>query len=177
MLWGLALNLCYGNWSGRWESNPRPKLGKLLYCHCTTPARFFSVLIIHNRATASIERPFFLFSKTSILSPISMETPLRTRLSGISPVDLAPATTFGDLQARELAAFRERCPLTSTDKTLHLTPRATDSGDEHTQARLEVAGSSPVVPAIPSEQSEGVSDSRVVEFRPVRRCFPAIPNH
>src|ERR1700729_1641152 len=25
-------------WSGRWESNPRPKLGKLLYCHCTTPA-------------------------------------------------------------------------------------------------------------------------------------------
>src|SRR5580693_1693232 len=26
-------------WSGRWESNPRPKLGKLLYCHCTTPAR------------------------------------------------------------------------------------------------------------------------------------------
>ena len=28
-------------WSGRWESNPRPKLGKLLYCHCTTPARFF----------------------------------------------------------------------------------------------------------------------------------------
>ena len=24
--------------SGRWESNPRPKLGKLLYCHCTTPA-------------------------------------------------------------------------------------------------------------------------------------------
>src|SRR6266850_2915153 len=27
-----------GLWSGRWESNPRPKLGKLLYCHCTTPA-------------------------------------------------------------------------------------------------------------------------------------------
>jgi hypothetical protein len=26
------------NWSGRWESNPRPKLGKLLYYHCTTPA-------------------------------------------------------------------------------------------------------------------------------------------
>src|SRR6266705_1044319 len=25
-------------WSGRWESNPRPKLGKLLYCHCTTHA-------------------------------------------------------------------------------------------------------------------------------------------
>src|SRR4029077_129499 len=25
-------------WSGRWESNPRPKLGKLLYCHYTTPA-------------------------------------------------------------------------------------------------------------------------------------------
>jgi hypothetical protein len=25
-------------WSGRRESNPCPKLGKLLYCHCTTPA-------------------------------------------------------------------------------------------------------------------------------------------
>jgi hypothetical protein len=35
-------------WSGRWESNPRPKLGKLLYCHCTTPAHFSSLLIIHN---------------------------------------------------------------------------------------------------------------------------------
>jgi hypothetical protein len=22
-----------GLWSGRWESNPRPKLGKLLFCH------------------------------------------------------------------------------------------------------------------------------------------------
>src|SRR5713101_2892466 len=31
-------------WSGRWESNPRPKLGKLLYCHCTTPALFLSIL-------------------------------------------------------------------------------------------------------------------------------------
>src|ERR1700687_1990019 len=29
----------FENWSGRWESNPRPKLGKLLYCHCTTPAQ------------------------------------------------------------------------------------------------------------------------------------------
>src|ERR1700722_6654446 len=29
---------CSEFWSGRWESNPRPKLGKLLYCHCTTPA-------------------------------------------------------------------------------------------------------------------------------------------
>jgi len=34
------------NWSGRWESNPRPKLGKLLYCHCTTPAHLSSWLII-----------------------------------------------------------------------------------------------------------------------------------
>jgi hypothetical protein len=37
------LPMCPGRtqelWSGRWESNPRPKLGKLLYCHCTTPAR------------------------------------------------------------------------------------------------------------------------------------------
>jgi hypothetical protein len=34
------LHKCFRIWSGRWESNPRPKLGKLLYCHCTTPARF-----------------------------------------------------------------------------------------------------------------------------------------
>src|ERR1700675_1781861 len=32
------LHKCFRIWSGRWESNPRPKLGKLLYCHCTTPA-------------------------------------------------------------------------------------------------------------------------------------------
>src|ERR1700751_3167686 len=38
----------FGIWSGRWESNPRPKLGKLLYCHCTTPAHSSSLLIIHN---------------------------------------------------------------------------------------------------------------------------------
>src|SRR5208283_4179182 len=31
-------------WSGRWESNPRPKLGKLLYCHCTTPALLILIL-------------------------------------------------------------------------------------------------------------------------------------
>ena len=31
-------------WSGRWESNPRPKLGKLLYCHCTTPAQIAFIL-------------------------------------------------------------------------------------------------------------------------------------
>src|SRR5215813_9184818 len=30
---------CFRIWSGRRESNPCPKLGKLLYCHCTTPAR------------------------------------------------------------------------------------------------------------------------------------------
>ena len=35
------LRKCFVFWSGRWESNPRPKLGKLLYCHCTTPARCF----------------------------------------------------------------------------------------------------------------------------------------
>ena len=39
---------CFVFWSGRWESNPRPKLGKLLYCHCTTPAHSSSLLIIHN---------------------------------------------------------------------------------------------------------------------------------
>ena len=53
-------------WSGRWESNPRPKLGKLLYCHCTTPARFPSVVIIHNEATARTDRPFPLFSKPTL---------------------------------------------------------------------------------------------------------------
>src|SRR5258708_6390046 len=35
---------CFVFWSGRWESNPRPKLGKLLYCHCTTPALLLSIL-------------------------------------------------------------------------------------------------------------------------------------
>jgi hypothetical protein len=54
----LEITKSYGNpeiddkffriWSGRWESNPRPKLGKLLYCHCTTPAHSSSLLIIHN---------------------------------------------------------------------------------------------------------------------------------
>src|ERR1700742_1783699 len=29
----------YQEWSGRWESNPRLKLGKLGYYHYTTPAR------------------------------------------------------------------------------------------------------------------------------------------
>jgi hypothetical protein len=38
-MWKMSLLLkCFKIWSGRWESNPRPKLGKLLYCHCTTPA-------------------------------------------------------------------------------------------------------------------------------------------
>src|ERR1700683_3012969 len=39
-------------WSGRWESNPRPKLGKLLYCHCTTPAQLLSETIISLYATS-----------------------------------------------------------------------------------------------------------------------------
>src|ERR1700694_6239352 len=30
-----------GKWSGRWESNPRLKLGKLGYYHYTTPAPLF----------------------------------------------------------------------------------------------------------------------------------------
>src|SRR6266702_1926382 len=30
----------FSNFQAERESNPRPKLGKLLYCHCTTPARF-----------------------------------------------------------------------------------------------------------------------------------------
>ena len=57
---------CYdrrgGSWSGRWESNPRPKLGKLLYFHCTTPARFFSSSIIYSQSTVRTDRPFFMFS-------------------------------------------------------------------------------------------------------------------
>src|ERR1700729_1745984 len=52
-------------WSGRWESNPRPKLGKLLYCHCTTPARFFSFSIIHNCALASTDRAPTAYRKGS----------------------------------------------------------------------------------------------------------------
>ena len=36
---GLSCLFALNSWSGRWESNPRPKLGKLLYCHCTTPAQ------------------------------------------------------------------------------------------------------------------------------------------
>jgi hypothetical protein len=53
-------------WSGRWESNPRPKLGKLLYCHCTTPARFSDCTcelsvgpdfrLIHGRASQAAPR-------------------------------------------------------------------------------------------------------------------------
>ena len=58
----LAGTLCYlclrvgpqGIWSGRWESNPRPKLGKLLYCHCTTPALEATFAIIHKQAWGRI---------------------------------------------------------------------------------------------------------------------------
>ena len=51
-------------WSGRWESNPRPKLGKLLYCHCTTPALLSGSLIIHNQTTARTDRLFSIFSSS-----------------------------------------------------------------------------------------------------------------
>src|SRR5690242_2852287 len=47
-------------WSGRWESNPRPKLGKLLYCHCTTPARVPSLYLLYEGETTrtpSASRP------------------------------------------------------------------------------------------------------------------------
>ena len=53
-----SLPKCLRIWSGRWESNPRPKLGKLLYCHCTTPARFRYASIIHNEMPASTDRSF-----------------------------------------------------------------------------------------------------------------------
>src|ERR1700687_505589 len=42
-------------WSGRRESNPRPKLGKLLYCHCTTPARF--KLLAHSQLSNYTQAP------------------------------------------------------------------------------------------------------------------------
>ena len=45
------LRKCFIFWSGRWESNPRPKLGKLLYCHCTTPAHFHTDSLIHDLTT------------------------------------------------------------------------------------------------------------------------------
>jgi hypothetical protein len=51
-----------GLWSGRWESNPRPKLGKLLYCHCTTPALLSASPIIHNQAAARTDPPSAIFS-------------------------------------------------------------------------------------------------------------------
>ena len=34
-------------WSGRWESNPRLKLGKLGYYHYTTPARGLILVGFH----------------------------------------------------------------------------------------------------------------------------------
>src|SRR5215475_7731343 len=52
-------------WSGRWESNPRPKLGKLLYCHCTTPARcHISVIILKNKSLRTDASHLALSSKT-----------------------------------------------------------------------------------------------------------------
>ena len=55
---GSRINVNFADlWSGRWESNPRPKLGKLLYCHCTTPAlcypTFYYELTIHRIARCS----------------------------------------------------------------------------------------------------------------------------
>jgi hypothetical protein len=63
--WYVLLRMCpgwtQGLWSGRWESNPRPKLGKLLYCHCTTPALLSFFLIIHKYATGGTDGPFSIF--------------------------------------------------------------------------------------------------------------------
>jgi hypothetical protein len=36
-----------GKWSGRWESNPRLKLGKLGYYHYTTPATCLILIAFH----------------------------------------------------------------------------------------------------------------------------------
>ena len=49
-------------WSGRWESNQRPKLGKLLYCHCTTPALILLIL----PAIPAWEQPLILRKEDSI---------------------------------------------------------------------------------------------------------------
>src|SRR6516165_10039685 len=61
------LRKCFRIWSGRWESNPRPKLGKLLYCHYTTPAALSNLLIIHNQVTARTAQPFSIFSNSYAL--------------------------------------------------------------------------------------------------------------
>src|SRR5438477_4743492 len=57
-------------WSGRWESNPRPKLGKLLYCHCTTPAFLSSRLYTTRRL--HVQRGYFpYFPITCWRSPLA----------------------------------------------------------------------------------------------------------
>src|SRR5215467_6701222 len=63
-------------WSGRWESNPRPKLGKLLYCHCTTPAHASSLLIIHNYSAS-----LFVIVLTGPIASVSL---LRSSCPGTS---------------------------------------------------------------------------------------------
>src|SRR6266581_8550873 len=68
---------CFVFWSGRWESNPRPKLGKLLYCHCTTPARFSGASIIINKRSAGIDGISRTFLKT-----IPFRFGLRLRTTG-----------------------------------------------------------------------------------------------
>ena len=49
-------------WSGRWESKQRPKLGKLPYCHCTTPALIQLIL----PAIPACEQPLILRKEDSI---------------------------------------------------------------------------------------------------------------
>jgi hypothetical protein len=86
-------------WSGRWESNPRPKLGKLLYCHCTTPALPSSDLIIHNQATARTDRPHSIIKNWPPYligaCPIASRIGLDTRITE-APLPLAqqPARDF-----------------------------------------------------------------------------------
>jgi hypothetical protein len=55
-------------WSGRWESNPRPKLGKLLYCHCTTPAHRSSWLIIQQLSNSVYRLVIFHIFQTAIFA-------------------------------------------------------------------------------------------------------------
>ena len=80
-------------WSGRWESNPRPKLGKLLHCHCTTPALPSKYETFLPLTQPPQDWPWVTIShfgsQNYILLPFSLqfwESAARNCSSGISPV-------------------------------------------------------------------------------------------
>src|SRR5674476_414143 len=75
-------------WSGRWESNPRPKLGKLLYCHCTTPALDLTLANLRgackNSSSRIRARVSLCVGRTDILvCPLSGETLARGGWLGV----------------------------------------------------------------------------------------------